>query len=277
MMMSYKYILNCLLNLFSQEFQERLGRYILNHAKGQGNGDPVTNGEYSLISKVKSQLANCQAIVFDVGANKGEWTTHFAEGMSDQLSIISFEPIPATFLQLTSKLALQCSHICSKQVNAALSDVRGTTSMFVDISNPLAGTNSLAQRNAQVYGLYQNKIEGIQLITGDDFCSENGINHIDFVKIDTEGHECAVIRGFAKMISQRKIDVIQFEYGGCWIDSKSYLLEMFDLLSPCGYSICRLHPDSLEIFAEYDQRQETFEFANYVAVKQELLSIYENL
>ncbi|MDD2733278.1 MAG: FkbM family methyltransferase [Desulfuromonadaceae bacterium] len=273
----YKYLLHGVLNFISQNTQERLGQYILNRSKGQGNGDPFTNGEYNLISKVKSQFANSNAVVFDVGANKGEWTAHFAAGMSERLMIISFEPIPETFSQLTSNLALQCFHINSKTVNAALSDSTGTTSMFVDKNNPLAGTNSLTLRNAHVYGLEQKKVEGIQLITGDDFCVDNGISHIDFVKIDTEGHECAVIRGFAKMLSQRQIDVIQFEYGGTWIDSKSHLSEIFDLFVPCGYTICRLHPNRLEIFSEYDQRQESFVFANYVAIRQELLAIYENL
>lgn len=271
-----KQLFNCILNLFSKEYQERLGQFILNKARGQGNGDPDTNGEYNLITKVKTHIANNEAIVFDVGANKGEWSAHFAKGMSERLTLLSFEPIPATYSLLESNLGIQCTHIRAKAVNKALSDIRGTTSMFVDVNNPLAGTNSLTLRQAQVYGLDQKIIDGIQLIPGDDYCADNGINHIDFIKIDTEGHECAVIRGFAKMLSYRQIDAIQFEYGGTWIDSKSYLSEMFDLLLPCGYSICRLHPTRLEYFARYDQRQETFVFANYVAVKQELLHIFES-
>jgi FkbM family methyltransferase len=273
-----KKMISVSLDLFlSQCLQAKLGEYILNRAKGQGNDDPLTNGEYSLISRVKSNIADNNAIVFDVGANKGEWTTQFAEDMSEKLMVVSFEPIPDTFSWLTSSLSKQCTHINSKIVNAALSDNNGTISMFVDANNPLAGSNSLSLRNLKTYGLNQKKIEGIQLIKGDDFCNDNEINHIDFLKIDTEGHECAVIRGFARMLSQRAVDIIQFEYGGAWIDSKTYLSDMFDLLLPYGYLICRLHPNGLEPFAAYDQRQENFIFANYVAIKHELLPMYESL
>ena len=40
--------------------------------------------------------------------------------------------------------------------------------------------------------------------------------------------------------------------------SKTYLCDVFELLEPYAYVVCRLHPDCLETFENYDQRQETF-------------------
>ena len=80
--------------------------------------------------------------------------------------------------------------------------------------------------------------------------------------------------GFKSMLSKRRIDVIQFEYGGAWIDSRSYLFQIYDLLMPYGYVICRLHSNKLEPFKCYDQREETFAYSNYVAIRRERLSLF---
>lgn len=267
----------CLDTCLSRAMQVRLGSYIVNRAKAQGNGDPETNGEYWLSKLIKKQIAGRSAVVFDVGANRGEWTTHFAEGMSDKLMLISFEPVPETYEQLTNNLSQFHSHVSIKTINAALSEKSGSTAMYIDSKNTTAGSNSLVERKGQIYGLSQHKIDGITLVNGVDFCKENDITHIDFMKIDTEGHEYSVLKGFSKMLIQREIDFIQFEYGGTWIDSKTYLSDVYDLLFPCDYVLCRLHPNCLEPFNFYDQRQESFVYANYVAVRQELLPIFEKL
>lgn len=261
----------------SRTLQIRLGEHVLNRAKGQGDGDPQTNGEYWLASIIKAHLRTRRSIVFDVGANRGEWTAHFAEGMSDKLTIVLFEPVPKTFEQLEINLAHMTSPVATKAVNAALSDVVGTAAMYIDVRNPTAGSNSRAARKAHVYGLFQREIGGIALVTGEDFCEKNGIGHIDFMKIDTQGHECAVLKGCSKMLAQRKIDFIQFEYGGTWIDSKTDLSDAFELLNPYGYVVCRVHPKCLEVFESYDQRQETFAHANYAAVRRELLPLFAKL
>lgn len=76
----------------SRNNEIRLGRYIVNRAKGQGNGDSKFNGEYWLINLIKKQITNKHAIVFDIGANIGDWTVYFAKGMTDKLEIFYLSP-----------------------------------------------------------------------------------------------------------------------------------------------------------------------------------------
>lgn len=269
---------NLLLDMvFKRPFQRRLGWYIFNRAMGQGNGDPTTNGEYWLIKKIKTHIGNRPAVIFDVGANQGEWTLKFVEGMSNHLDVYSFEPLPNTYACLEQNLRASNFPASVHPVNAGLGDSTGTVKMYVDVNNPTAGTNSLVQRNARAYGLSQKEVNGITVLRGDDFCADHSIDHIDFMKIDTEGYECSVIKGFVNMLRRRKIDVIQFEYGGTWIDSKTYLADIFDLMAPYEYVICRIHPSQLEVFKEYDQREETFIFANYVAIRKELLPMFDTM
>ena len=58
-----------------------------------------------------------------------------------------------------------------------------------------------------------NTTRTIETVKGDDFLSENHINKIDLLKIDTEGSEMEVLKGFEKSIDNKIIRAVQFEYG----------------------------------------------------------------
>jgi len=53
--------------------------------------------------------------------------------------------------------------------------------------------------------------------TLDDYCKENNIDDIDFLKIDTEGYEKEVLSGGSNVI-ENGTKCIQFEYGTTWKD-----------------------------------------------------------
>ena len=51
----------------------------------------------------------------------------------------------------------------------------------------------------------------VQIQRGADFCQANGIKRISYLKIDTEGHDLDVLRGFTGMF--KRIDFVQVEAG----------------------------------------------------------------
>lgn len=253
--------------LLTKERQIYLSQVVFNRAQGQGSANPETNGEYRLLRTIKNGLRGRSAIIFDVGANVGEWTDQAAWGMSASLSIYSFEPSRSTFLKLKNTL-FQANHAAKiEPINRALGNTDGNATLFV--AGEYAGSNSLYLRHAEAWGVQQKNIEEVVVGKGDLFCKELGIDHIDFLKIDTEGHEMAVLLGFETMLSRRDIDFIQFEYGGTWIDSRMFLMDAFEFLLPKGYLIGKIYPDGVEFFNGYDQRQEMFVYANYLAVRPE--------
>ncbi|MCK5600552.1 FkbM family methyltransferase, partial [Candidatus Pacearchaeota archaeon] len=67
---------------------------------------------------------------------------------------------------------------------------------------------------------------------------ENGIDHVDFLKVDAEGHDLSVLKGAESYLQANKIDIIQFEFAR--MDCLNHILikDFFDLLS--GYAIYRL-------------------------------------
>ena len=67
-----------------------------------------------------------------------------------------------------------------------------------------------------------------------DYIITNGIDLIDFVKIDTEGYELNVILGFEDYI--KNIKIIQFEYGGTFLDNNVKLFDIISYLSKNNFS-----------------------------------------
>jgi Methyltransferase FkbM domain len=99
----------------------------------------------------------------------------------------------------------------------------------------------------------------------DLFCRREGIESIDFLEVDAEGHELAVLEGAGAMLDGVQIAALQFEFGGTALDARVYLRDFFDLLSP-RYTLHRLLSDGLWPIAEYGEQHEVFAYANYVGL-----------
>ena len=108
--------------------------------------------------------------------------------------------------------------------------------------------------------------ETISLDTLDNYCRNNQIGHIDLLKLDVEGHELAVLRGAKKILEDAGIDLLQFEFGGCNIDSRTYFRDFYTLLSP-KFRICRVLTNGLWPIEAYSESLETFTTTNYLAVR----------
>lgn len=67
------------------------------------------------------------------------------------------------------------------------------------------------------------------------------------------------------MLSQNRISIIQFEYGGCNLDARVYLRDIWDLLSGHGYKLAKIYPEKLKYYEDYDQKLEIFKYSNWVA------------
>ncbi len=83
-------------------------------------------------------------------------------------------------------------------------------------------------------------IKTAKIETGEKYCKDKKIDHIDFLKIDVEGAEDSVLRGFTSLIAAQKIRIIQFEYGYTNGDAKFLMRDFYKFFSDHGYSIGKL-------------------------------------
>ena len=98
----------------------------------------------------------------------------------------------------------------------------------------------------------------------DEFCSDHKIEHIHFLKMDVEGNELNILNGAKRMIENDSIDFIQFEFGGCNIDSRTFFQDFFYLLKE-RYRIYRILKNGLYPIDSYSEKYEIFITTNYLA------------
>ncbi len=225
------------------------------------------NGELYIINSIKQYYGNQKLIIFDVGANRGQYANLINQHIANS-TIHCFEIVPQTFSLLTKNLSLKTNIILN---NFGLSDtdrIEEVTWFTKEDSgssiNPLPWQSNSQKLTCQV-------------VSGDDYCQNNSIDKIDLLKIDTEGHELSVLNGFKNLIKSEKISLIQFEYGFTYIPSRTTLGDIYQLLTPCGYSIGRLYPQGVG-FKQYDLfEDETFKAGNYIAIHQSATNLIESI
>jgi len=95
-----------------------------------------------------------------------------------------------------------------------------------------------------------------------DYVVENNINSVDFLKIDTEGYELNVLRGFEDFLENIKI--IQFEYGGTFLDNNTKLIDVINYLEQKGfYKFSYLTNDGTELITDFTDH---YQYCNIVCI-----------
>ncbi|MEM7255288.1 MAG: FkbM family methyltransferase [Pseudomonadota bacterium] len=219
------------------------------------NYDFDENGERAVLEALATTEINC---VFDVGANIGDWTL-MANRFFPKATIHSFEILEETAATLRERTA----GIANVSVNeCGLSDTARSVELQVFPDYPVL-TNTLGLPHQ-----FESVSKMGTVITGDSYVLQQGIRHIDFLKIDVEGTEGDVLKGLQDSLRHGRIDVIQFEYGTASIQTKFLLSDFYDLLKPLDYRIGKIYPNYIE-FRDYDWRHEDFFGPNYLAVRSE--------
>jgi FkbM family methyltransferase len=233
---------------FAEKFIDRCNNFSYDFHK---------NGERELIFKLKSINP---AVVLDVGANIGEWTK-IALNSFPSASIHCFELSNSTYGNLIKNIKNPRAHLH----NFGLSSNEGTF-QYKDYGEN-SGVNTLLLNATYHDARTSPKLKQGILNTGDRFCRSNGIDFVDFLKIDVEGAEHYVLLGFEDMLKKRAIRLIQFEYGYTNGDSKFLMRDFYELFCDCGYKVGRIRKDGVT-FEDWNYRLNDFKSGpNYVAIR----------
>lgn len=215
------------------------------------------NGEEFLLKKLKKFNIK---VVFDVGANLGDWTKK-AVGELKNPTVYTFEISSSAFSQLTILFSNSSNIILNK---IGLSDKEGSVK-YKDY-----GTNSIVNTLVLESNFHDEgnppEIKNTIVTTGDKYCNKNLIDEIDILKIDVEGAEDQVLKGFHQKLEEGKIKIIQFEYGYINGNSKFLIGDFYKLFTKYDYVIGPLKPNGV-IFMEFNYALNNFKSGpNYIAV-----------
>ena len=205
------------------------------------------------------------AVVFDVGANKGEWSLGLLKALGgEHVQFFLFEPAVSCQQYLQALNLPKVTYI-----NAALGAKVEHTILYSPMpSSPLA---SMYQRNDSFVRDMNFTQERITVTTIDQIVREHDIALIDYLKLDIEGNEIAALQGAQATLKAGRIKALAFEFGSGNVNSRTYFRDFWELLVPLGYEIKRIGPGGRLI--PIDQYSEVLEYfrgaTNYVAILQE--------
>lgn len=228
---------------------------------GYQNSDLETNGELKVILKLRELYGN--PTIFDIGANVGSYSNLLTKYIKD-VSVYAFEPNTETFASLLNNKDLNA-------FNLAFGSDEGTANLFVP-EDDLRSKHSTFHSKALFRKSHYNSVE-VARTTIDSFCEREGIGKVDFLKIDTEGHEKDVLLGAQTVLST--VDLIQIEMNYHWVFNSTYLKDIYDLLPE--FSFFRITPNSLFPLGNYDNRNEIFIMHNILAIRKDSVSDWSSL
>ncbi len=226
---------------------------ILNFATPEESGEAWFLDRFAASVKVP--------VVFDVGANVGAYTRDVLR-RCPLAHVFAFEPHPRNFARLSDFLA----NPQVEALNVALGDRAGELEIF-DYRD-MDGTSHAS--------LYREVIETIHhapsvshrvgVRTVADIAEEYEVRYIDLLKIDTEGHEYAVLEGAEPLIRDGRVDVIHFEFNEMNVISRRFFKDFWDFLPE--YDFFRLLPEGVLPLVQYvPSHCEIFAYQNIVCTR----------
>lgn len=249
--------------LFARPFFQRIFQHLyVISLKGMGylNYRNLTiSGERNVIRSIR--LRNGPTI-FDVGAADNQEFLEEVYLRYPKAKVYAFEPNKHAY----EKLVIKSPNSFVKVYQLGLGEKNEKLDLY-DYDD------SVDSQHASVFGSGLSKSSSakhstrkITIKTLDSFAKVNRIDQIDFLKIDVEGFEIAVLKGASKFIEEGRIKYIQFEFNEMNVSSRVFLQDFMKILS--GYRLYRMLPNSLVPIDPYKPwLSEIFAFQNILAVR----------
>jgi len=198
------------------------------------------DGEEELILQRLAQTED-HFTFFDVGANRGDWTGFILDHIQTPYTGHLFEISQVMQRRLYARHSHHPGLVFN---NFGLSDTEEEVEFRRYVG--AEGVNTILTEG----GYWENKLESVLdkalVMTGDKYCGMAGIERIDLLKIDTEGWEMNVLRGFDRMFTEQRIAVAQFEYGYMNGENHTVARDFWRYLEPKGYHLGRLHKTGID-------------------------------
>jgi len=201
-------------------------------------------------------------IVFDVGAHYGEWTSNVRK-FYRWCVVHAFEPLPKAF----EALCINQPEYLTVPINYAVSCDNGITDFWEYLDVPTLSTiYKRSKFNMDRFGVAEPTLISVNKISLDSYCNTCEIDHIDFLKIDSEGSEFDILKGAHDLLHQQKIKYIQFEYGGCFCDAGITIKEVYLYLNSFGYKTGLISVQGVSFLKECSPAMENYEYGNFLSV-----------
>lgn len=227
--------------------------------KGSGSGWDLE----AEITVAAQTIQRAQPVIVDVGANRGAWS----EGLFRRIA-----PLDPRFYLLEPSTSLQSTLSALSIPNkillpVALGDRVGEATLHSDA--PGSEAASLHERRDTYHQGGEAASQQVTVTTLDALATQQKLTQIDYLKIDVEGHELAVLQGAQASLRSGMVHALAFEFGSGQINSRTYFHDFWDLLHPLNFRLYRILPGGrITPVERYYESLEYFRgVSNYLALR----------
>jgi FkbM family methyltransferase len=201
-------------------------------------------------------------MVFDVGAFQGKWTDLVLPINPKEMHL--FEPAEESYKYLLNKFSEKRDVVIR---NLAAFSISSRRNFYYYTGYPSLSTIYRRVR-AESKNIIPapNKPIPVLTTTIDIYCKQYGIEHINYLKIDTEGSEWDVITGAEELLDRGRIDFVEFEYGGTYLDANITLEQVYRYLRGKGYKVYKAFSTECIEIPEFLPEYENYEFSIFIAL-----------
>jgi FkbM family methyltransferase len=172
-------------------------------------------------------------LAVDVGAYIGEGALRILKAYPEA-RVFCVEPAPEPHQHLVANLA---DHPNAVVHRAGLSSTSGVVPLTIDKRG----------KGSRIVPVAKPGDVEIEVTTGDEFMVANEISGIDYLQIDTEGHDLEALVGFRRALADMQISLLQVEAGLHYGNRRHVPLEQLrGFLEPLGYYLFTLHQQRYE-------------------------------
>jgi FkbM family methyltransferase len=218
------------------------------------DGDLAHDGELDLLRRLATRRPQ---VVLDVGAHRGAWSLAAAEALTDA-TVYAIEPAPPN-LEILRERTRGAARIEVRET--ALGNAPGRSALAYDVQHASMATLVPAGSTTT------DETFDVAVTTGDRLLAEEGIDVVDFLKIDAEGWDLAVLRGFRGALTEGRIRMVQFEVSPWNAVVGVWLRDFVETLVPARFVLGRIYPGYVERL-DYGYWHEDFRYrGNMLAVQ----------
>lgn len=184
-----------------------------------------------------SDLARTAKVAMDIGANAGIYSLAAAAANRD-IQVHAFEPTPEIAERLRRGVQINGLQEAIAVHECAISDHAGTAALrrWRGEGDANEGMNFIVEAHG-------DDPETVTTISIDEFRKQLGLDFIDLMKMDIQGHEATALRGARKTLEEGAIGTLFLELNwGAHAEAPSSALDCIALLNSAGYRFAEPGP-----------------------------------
>jgi len=198
-----------------------------------------------LATKILMRELKKGMVVVDIGSNIGYYVVLESKLVGSKGLVVAVEPDPVNFSYLLRNIRLnKLRNVMT--VNKAISDRDGTINM---IKSNRSNWSRVLQTSHDLAAQDVISVVEVQAVTLDNLIKQLGLNKVDFIRMDVEGHEDYIIRASENTIQGYLPDIfMEFHQ---FLIGKERFIGLLSKLHGMGYNIMHMIPRNIDFALLY--------------------------